>query len=174
MTDTSQPGFYRWNGTAYVLDLMSSSEPSGTATGDLTGYYPSPTVDHLTGADGYLLVEGILIGDPINGGIIFIGSGQAVQQITVVSSTYSVDTNSSTSDYIIFTDSTNNAITITLPTPAAGRTLIIKDKTGKAATHNVTISHHASETIDGSNTYVIYVNYTSITICSDGSNWSII
>lgn len=108
------------------------------------------------------------------GGVVAISSGQSVQQLTISASTYTIDTHASTSDYVIFTDSTSNTINITLPIPTAGRTLIIKDKTGQAATNNITITQHASETIDGASTYIMTIAYESITLCSDSTNWSII
>lgn len=96
---------------------------------------------------------------------------QNIQQRTVSSPTYTVD--SITPDFTIFTDSTSNSIVITLPVPTAGRNLIIKDKTGQAAIHSVTISHHASETIDGANTYVLDLRFSAVQLISDGTNWSV-
>ena len=108
------------------------------------------------------------------GGLVTQFCGQAWQQITITASTYSVDTNSTTSDLVIFTDSTSNTVTITLPAPSAGRLIYVKDKTGKAATHNVTISQHASETIDGASSLTLSKNYDAVLLISDGTNWSII
>jgi hypothetical protein len=107
------------------------------------------------------------------GGVIAMAGGQTIQQITITASTYSVDTNTTTSDYVVFTDSTSNTVAITLPAPTAGRQLLIKDKTGKAATHNVTISQHASETIDGNTSLTMVNNYDSVSLVSDGTNWAI-
>lgn len=96
------------------------------------------------------------------------------QNITITGTTYSVDTHSTTSDLVIFTDSTSNAIAITLPAPTAGRKLWIKDKTGQAATHNITISKHSAETIDGSSSSLtLSHNYDAVLLISDGVNWSI-
>lgn len=108
------------------------------------------------------------------GGLITKFCGQAWQQITKSASTYSVDTNSTTSDLVIFTDSTSNTVTITLPAPSAGRLIYVKDKTGKAATHNVTISQHSAETIDGASSLTLSKNYDAVLLISDGTNWSII
>lgn len=108
------------------------------------------------------------------GGMITQFCGQAWQQITKSASTYSVDTNSTTSDLVIFTDSTSNTVTITLPAPSAGRLIYVKDKTGKAATHNVTISQHSAETIDGASSLTLSKNYDAVLLISDGTNWAII
>lgn len=99
-------------------------------------------------------------------------SGLVYQQITITASTYTVDAGSNF-DYLIFTDSTNNTITITLPAPTAGRFLQFKDKTGQAGTNNVTIQQHASETIDGATSVVIAQAYGYLSLYSDGTNWSV-
>jgi hypothetical protein len=101
----------------------------------------------------------------INGGIDYTTK-------TITSSTYTVDTTST--DYIIYTDSTSNAITITLPVPTNGRFLIIQDKTGQASTNNITIKQNASETLNGLTQYVLAQNYNGLTITSDGTNWSVL
>lgn len=98
-------------------------------------------------------------------------ASQNVEQRTITASTYTID--SLTPDYVIFTDSTSNAINIILPVPTSGRVLVIKDKTGKAAIHSVTITHHALETIDGANNYVLDVKYSGVQLISDGINWSV-
>lgn len=48
VTDTN-PGFYYYNGTAWVKLLMSGSPVSGVAGGDLSGNYPDPSVAKLQG-----------------------------------------------------------------------------------------------------------------------------
>jgi hypothetical protein len=108
------------------------------------------------------------------GGLITKFCGQAWQQITITASTYSVDTHTTTSDLMIFTDSTSNTVAITLPAPSAGRLIYVKDKTGKAATHNVTISQHSAETIDGASSLTLSKNYDAVLLISDGTNWAII
>lgn len=98
-------------------------------------------------------------------------AGQIVKQVNI-SSTYTVDTGATFRDYVLLL--TGNAFTVTLPAPAAGRVLIFKDAAGNAATQNKTISHNASEHIDGANTYVLNVNNASITLISDGTNWFVL
>ena len=108
------------------------------------------------------------------GGFVGLASGVTLKTTQVSASSYAVDTNSTTSDLLILTDSTSNAITVTLPTPTAGRYLCVKDRTGEAATHNVTVSHHASETIDGASTIVFTKNYDAVCVASNGTNWSVV
>ena len=68
------------------------------------------------------------------------------------------------------------AVTITLPTAEVrkGRVYTVKDESGAAATNNITVATEGAETIDGSATDVINVNYESKSYYSDGSNWYIL
>jgi len=75
------------------------------------------------------------------------------------------------SDDVILASSSGGAITITLPTAVGftGKTFTIKktDSSGNA----VTIGTTSSQTIDGSTTFPINVQYRAINVVSDGSNW---
>ena len=66
----------------------------------------------------------------------------------------------------------SSTFTLTLYTAVgnSGRQITIKN----VGTGTITVDGNASETIDGSLTAVISVQYVSITLLSDGSNWSII
>lgn len=69
------------------------------------------------------------------------------------------------------------ATTVTLPPVAytpAGRTIEIKDGKGDAATNNITVDANASETIDGSTTSVIALNYGSLTVVCNGTQWNVV
>ncbi len=103
----------------------------------------------------------------VNTNGIVLNCAQLVRVVSK-STTYSVVA----TDYVILM--TGNAFTATLPAPASGRTLIFKDAAGNAATQNKTISHSASETIDGAATYVLNVNNAAIKLVSDGTNWFVI
>lgn len=92
------------------------------------------------------------------------------QEVTTSATTYVA----LTTDCVIFTDSTSNAVAITLPLPTTGLTITVKDKTGQAATHNVTINHHASETIDGATSLTMSTNFDAVVLVSDGTNWAVI
>lgn len=78
------------------------------------------------------------------------------------------------SDNIVLVNSTGGARNITLPVPTNGRLLTIKDIAGTSATNNITVLPNAAETIDGASSYVINVNYASVQLTSDGTNWSMI
>lgn len=99
----------------------------------------------------------------ISGGVSF-----NVETFTAASDT--LDANNHT----CLCDCTSNAITINLPAAAShtGRVYEIKkiDATGNV----VTIDGNGSETIDGALTIQISFQYESVTLVSDGTNWSII
>jgi hypothetical protein len=81
-------------------------------------------------------------------------------------------------DYLLLVTytSTGAVTSLTLPTAqtTAGRTIVIKDAGGNAATNNITIDTEASQTIDGNATLLITTSYASVTLCSDGTNWLVI
>jgi hypothetical protein len=86
-----------------------------------------------------------------------------------VTSSYTSDT--STTDQYIYWNS-SSAGTITLPTPTAGRHLIIKDIAGNASNAGIQIAPHASEMIEGlASNYQISTSYGTIILTSDGTNW---
>lgn len=88
------------------------------------------------------------------------------------------DYNVLNTDYYIGITSTAAARTMTLPAlgatgPKLGQTFVFKDESGGAATNNITISPTGA-TIDGAASAVINVNYGSLKICFDGTNYFII
>lgn len=79
------------------------------------------------------------------------------------------------SDYIVVVNKASGAATAAnLPaSPVAGDVYIIKDGKGDAATNNITVTP-AAGTIDGAATYVMSVNYASVTIVYNGTQWNLI
>lgn len=79
-----------------------------------------------------------------------------------------------TSDYVIGITSLAIAPTIGLPLPAlvgSGKTYIIKDEVGGAATTTITIQSEGEKTIDGSSSLTITSAYGAKRVYSDGANW---
>ena len=80
-------------------------------------------------------------------------------------------------DYIIAVTSTASARTITLPDSGntAAQGYVIKDESGGAATNNISVVvNGGTKTIDGVTSYAINVNYGSITVYYNGTNYFII
>ena len=89
-------------------------------------------------------------------------------------------TESKTADYtitsaddVILVDATSGNVTVTLPTAVGldGRRYHIKKTTGP---NSVIIDGNGAETIDGSLTAVVTIQYVAITVVSDNANWHII
>ena len=86
-----------------------------------------------------------------------------------VTSSYTVD--NSGSDYEILCNGAG-AITITLPTPTAGRVIKVTDISGNCQTNNITLAQHASEKISGvAASRVLQTNWGSWTVTSNGTDW---
>jgi len=88
--------------------------------------------------------------------------------------TKSANYTASVSDHTILCNNTSGSITISLP-PAAGasgRVYVIKKISG--ILNNVVIDGNLSETIDGATTATLSIQYNSVMIQSDGSNWFIL
>jgi hypothetical protein len=97
--------------------------------------------------------------------------GQIVER-TAVSANYTI----LASDYIVAYTSTSSAFTATLPAAAtgnAGQVWIVKDESGAAATHNITVKTSGG-TIDGvaaGTGKVINTNYGVLRVYSNGTNY---
>lgn len=81
-----------------------------------------------------------------------------------------------TIDYLIGITSLSYAPSIGLPSPklvGIGKTYIVKDEAGGAATTTITVRSAAEETIDGASTATITTNYQAKSFYSDGANWFI-
>jgi hypothetical protein len=79
-------------------------------------------------------------------------------------------------DGTLFAETTIGTGTVNLPTAVGlgGRIYVIADKDGNAVVNNITIDAFGAETINGALTRVILVNYGSVIIQSDGSDWIVI
>jgi hypothetical protein len=79
---------------------------------------------------------------------------------------YSIGAN----DHVI--DCTSGTFTVTLPTASgvAGQEYVIKN----SGTGTITVATTSAQTIDGQSTYTLTVQYSALTVMSDGANWKII
>lgn len=91
----------------------------------------------------------------------------------VNSSPYSV--NFAAPDEYLSVDSSGGPITLNFPNTATlGRTYIVKDRTGSAATNNITLTTPGGTvTFDGSTSFVMNTNFEAVNIMGNGSNYEI-
>ena len=83
-------------------------------------------------------------------------------------------------DTYILLDVTCNASPLSVFLPPAnsvspGRWYVINDKTGSAASNNITVAAAGTDTLLGQGSYVINIAYTALVLASNGSNgWDVI
>lgn len=78
-------------------------------------------------------------------------------------------------DQYLSVDCSGGGITIQLPNaPATGRSFVVKDRLGNAASNNITVTTVGGVvTIDGSTTYVINVNRAAINLIFSGTAYEV-
>jgi len=102
------------------------------------------------------------------------GGGGSVPTVTSAapSSDYTISTTSGIEEIYLLNPSVS--INVNLPsaaTASSGYKYTIKNLSN---TYSLTVDPNSTETIDGSGTYQLNVQYQSLTIVSDGTNWHII
>ena len=74
-----------------------------------------------------------------------------------------------------FIDCNGGVVQLTLPTPASGTYVVVKDETGSSNTNNITIARNGSESIEGvAANYVVDSDFAYMTFLSDGTDWVIV
>ncbi|WP_106531117.1 hypothetical protein [Chitinophaga niastensis] len=98
-------------------------------------------------------------------------NGSMATNLTKVTSSYTV----TVADNTVLADATGGALTITLPSPTniPGRIYTVKKIGNGGIDKEVTISA-AGGTIDGSTNYIIYNDWTFVTLQTDGTDWFVI
>jgi len=110
-------------------------------------------------------ITGLLKG---NGTAISAATAGTDYGVPMVATAISTTGNSAASTFELVTTAAST-ITRTLPAPAANTIIGFKKIDSGAGT--VVITQHASEKIDGANTFTISTQYASIQLISDGTNW---
>jgi hypothetical protein len=74
-----------------------------------------------------------------------------------------------TTDYYISVDCSAGAVTLNFPnSPTADRTWVVKDRTGSASTHAITLTTPGGTvTFDGATSYVMVSNYQAINLLAN-------
>jgi hypothetical protein len=166
-----------------VPDATSTIKGKLQLAGDLSGTASSPSVANLAITNAKLanlssssnlkgsssssaVATDITLGPGLN-----MNASSLTVQMTIVqtATNYLVTIGNS----IIEVTNTSSSRTITLPSPAVtntGQRIIVKDTSGGAGINGIVVNT-VSGTIDGQASLTISVNYGSIEIYSDGTNW---
>lgn len=121
--------------------------------------------------DSVAAAKAILIGGTGNANSTMQVDGSVSMAIKTITSNYTL----TGSDNTILANTTSGAVTLSLPVPTsfAGRIYTIK-KIGTGGIDNQLTISPASGTIEGGSNYVIYNDWTFVTIQTDGTNWYVI
>lgn len=121
--------------------------------------------------DSVAASKAILVGNTGNANSTVQVDGSLALAIRTVTGNYSA----TATDNTILANTTSGAITISLPAAGSitGRIYTIK-KIGTGGIDNQLTISPAAGTIDGGSSYVIYNDWTYVTLQTDGSNWYVI
>ncbi len=105
---------------------------------------------------------------PPGAGSLHVGGSQSVHRIAVKTDYVLTD-----GDHYVGVTDTSVARTVTLPpaTDRGGRVYVIKDESGGAAAHAVSVKALTGEKIDGADSLKIGTAYGHLRVISDGKNW---
>ncbi len=149
------------NGTSAITALGAAT--NGQLVIGSTGL--TPVLATLTAGTGVSISNGA-------GTITISSSGTETFTYTLVNTTPYVVL---TTDEYLGVDSSGGIRTVQLPAaPSTGRVFYIKDRTGSAATNNITVTVvGGAVTIDGSTTFVMNTAYESASVIFNGSNYEV-
>lgn len=164
--------------TTYLSgQILSENGTSGAPTYSFSaftdcGMFTDGTNTYLSGAGFATLSVGFNV--TLSGGTNTITKGFLLSGID----TKIADFTTGYDKYLYLVDVTTGGAAITaqlVSSPITGQVYTFKDSTGAAATHNITISGTVSGVnIDGATTSVINVNYGSLTLIYNGTQWNVI
>lgn len=139
-----------------------------TTKGDLIVRDATSNVRQAIGSDGTLLVS-----DSTQSAGVNWKTPTSALTFAVVSKTANYTL--TTSDYLVLVDASGGSFTLSLPAAASntGRVFLIK-RTDNTLSNAVTLDPNGSETIDGQTTRKLCTQYETVSIISDGSNWSVL
>ncbi len=101
---------------------------------------------------------------------------QVAGSLSMAIRSVSANTTIDATDNTVLVNTTSGALTITLPSASgiSGRIYTIKKIGSGGIDKELTINPAGGATIDGGSSYIIYNDYTYVTLQTDGTNWYII
>ena len=169
-------------GTGVIILTMGTVTPSSTAL------YTNPAADSMATlnsadfaipADGYYVL-GVISSASIAASSLFWCCAElqvktSAGGIAATYTTTAVNSNITLAGLTTYMVDTSAARTLTLPSPAAGTTISIKDVIGTANTNNITIVRFAAEKIEGvAASKVLQTNWGAWTLTSNGTDWFLV
>jgi hypothetical protein len=161
-------------GQTYFYDRVFVTNNPGNGAVLVVNSTTDNGVDKLQVA-GSIYSSTTLKGNDIS--IVGTGSIPTLTSTQFTTQSFSALTTAKTANYTTafndyFIDCTSGTFTVTLQAAASyqGRVLIIKN----SGAGTITVDGNGAETIDGATTYSLSVQYATVQIMSDGTNWKII
>lgn len=94
----------------------------------------------------------------------------ARRPVTTVTAAYSA----TEGDWLIRVDTSGGGVTVTLPTAAAMKGLLLTVKKSDGGANTLTVDANGSETIDGATTATTTAAYGVLRLISNGSSWDLL
>jgi hypothetical protein len=175
--DTAQVFAFRNAGTDLAIttngkdSVLLNVPDAGTAARGVVTTAKQTFAGGKTFQDSVAAAKAMLVGGNGNANSTVQVDGSLALAIKTISSNYTA----SGTDNTILVNTSSAAVTLTLPNPGtfAGRIYTIKKIGSGGIDKELTITP-AAGTIDGGSSYVIYNDWTYVTLQTDGSNWYII
>lgn len=168
---TEDGKFLQYDNTNNRFTYATSAATSVTMGGDVSGNSATSTVDKIknTAVVAPVANDDFEVLTYVNGSTDLEFRTLPFKQVTK-----SADYVATNDDFVIWVDASAAPRTITLPTAVGNPHKPFVVKKIDATANAVTVDANGAETIDGALTYVMTVQYTSITIVSDNTQWWII
>jgi hypothetical protein len=143
---------------------------NATGGGSLTGTWSD--LGTVTTVD---INGGSIDGTPIGAAVPSTGAFTSLSGtgLKLGNQTITGNTTLDAADCVVLVDATSNAVTVTLPTAAAGDEVIYRIKRVDNSGYVVKVDANGSETIDGV-LEIILLTLDSVTLTSDGTEWWIL
>jgi len=170
------------NGQLMTVQAQNTTDPASTggklyltSGSSAGGASQAGIVEIQTGGTRRIAVApaGIVIGTTGQVNNLVGSYTNTTRLVNVAASPFTVDTGGIT-DYILDVDTSgvSGAVTIKLPVPTNGRTIILRDITGNFGANNCTLSPNSTEKINGlAANKILSASWGSWTITSNGTDW---